>query len=158
MKWYKRTIVLAIGLFLELIFAVISALLVRANGEWVASLVLPYFVPKSPFFFSLLGEGIYLFSALSFALYGESKNDLPKGILLTLIEGASELVFLAFFFELTYEITSFFLATACLLLSFVNLRSFAAKNENAALIRLPVVMIKTYIWTILYCILTLNFT
>ena len=158
MKWYKRTIVFAAGLFLELMTAAVSGLLLQSNGEWVASLILPYFVPKSPLFFSLLGIIVYLSSSLSLAAYYERMEDLPKGMLLMLAESASELIFLAFFFELTYEITSFFLATGCMILSFFTLWTFGKKSESAALIRLPVVQIKVYIWAIIYCILMLNFT
>jgi len=158
MKWYKRTIVLAVGLGIELFFASISAFMIRANGDWVESLALPYFAPTSPLPFALLSEGMYLFSAISLAAYADRVSDLPKGILCNVAEGISEIVFLAFFFELTYEISSFFIATACLILSFANMWIFSRKSGSAALLRLPVAQIKLYYWMIVYCILTLNFT
>ena len=158
MKWYKRTIVLAIGLMAELIFAALSAFLIRANGDWVESLVLPYFALRSPLLFAALSEITYLFSALSLAAYAERRRDLPKGVLCLASEGVSEIAFLCFFFELTYEISSFFIATACMVLSFINLWIFSKQNYIAVLLRLPVVLIKVYLWTIIYCILTLNFT
>ena len=158
MKWYKFTIVLAVGLGAELLFASVSSLLIIANGEWIGSLVLPYFAPKSPLLYGVLAAFIYLFSALSLGFYVEGKRDLPRGVLLTLLEGASELVFLAFFFELTYEITSFFIATGALLLSFINLYVFSEKNDLAGFLRLPVFQIKLYFWMIVYCLLMINFT
>jgi len=158
MRWYKFTIVLAIGLGTELLFAAFSSILLQANGEWIGSLVLPYFAPKTPLIYGVLTALIYLFSALSLAFYAEGKRDLPRGVLLTLIEGASELVFLAFFFELTYEITSFFIATGAVILSFMNLCIFSEKNDLAGFFRLPVFQIKLYFWTIVYCLLMINFT
>ena len=158
MKWYKRTIVLAIGLTTELFFAAVSAFLIRANGAWVESLALPYFAPRSPLLFAILSEAAYLFSAFSLAAYAGNRADLPKGVICLVAEGVSELAFLAFFFELTYEISSFFIATGCMILSFINLWIFSKKGVGAALLRLPVVQIKVYLWMVVYGILTLNFT
>jgi len=158
MKWYKRTIILALGLGIEVCFAVLSGLLIKANGEWVASLILPYFAPRSPLFFGMLSGVMHIFSSLALAAYAERKDLLPKGIFLTITEGISELVFLAFFFELTYEISSFFIATGCMLLSVICLWIYSKKSDSAALLKLPVVHIKIYLWMIVYCILTLNFT
>ena len=158
MKWYKRTIVFSVGLGADLLFAVISAFLIQANGDWVKSLALPYFAPTSPLVFAILSEILYLSSALSLAAYVQGLRDLPRGILCTVAEGVSEIAFLAFFFELTYEIVSFFVATICIVLSFVNLWVFSKKGAGALLLRVPVVLIKLYLWMIVYCILTINFT
>lgn len=157
MRWYKFSIVLAIGLLLELIVAIPSSLLIKENGEWLATLVLPYFAPHSPFFFGALMEVIYISSVLSLALYAEKRGDLPKGIFLTVIEGISEIVTLLFFFKFTYEITSFFLATTALILSIYNMTVFLSKSDPAGFARFPSLLVKLYLWTILYCILSINF-
>ena len=158
MRWYKFFIVLAIGLATELLFALPTGVLVRANGEWIASLTLPYFVPKSPLFFTLLTGVMHVSSALSLALYVEWTRDLPRGILLTVQESASEIIFLVFFFELTYEITSFFIATGCLAVSILTYCAYAKRNVAAGAARLPILSVKIYLWTALYCVLMLNFT
>ena len=158
MRWYKFSIVVAIGLLLELVVAVLSTLLVKENGEWLASLTLPYFAPRSPIFYGVLSEGIYLSSVLSLALFVREKCDLPKGILLTASEGVSEIVTLLFFFKFTYEITSFIFATATMLISVYNTSVFLSKEDAAGIARLPNLQIKLYLWTVLYCILMINFT
>ena len=140
-----------------MIVAIPSSLLIKENGEWLASLVLPYFAPHSPFFYGVLAEVIYLSSVTSLALYAERRNELPKGIFLLLIEGISEIVTLLFFFEFTYEITSFFLGTASLLISVYNTGVFLSKNDIAGITRVPNLIVKLYLWTILYCILSINF-
>ena len=158
MKWYKRTIVFSIGLGLELLFAIVTAFLIRENKAWVESLALPYFAPTSPLVFALLGEVMYVLSALSLSAFTKQLSDLPRGILSILAEGITEIVFLLFFFKLTYEITSFFIATGCLIVSFSNLWQFAKKGIAASLLRLPIVQIKVYFWMLVYCVLMLNFT
>lgn len=157
MRWYKFSIVLAIGLLVELFIAVPSSLLIKENGEWLSSLVLPYFAPRSPVFYGALMEVIYLSSVGALALYVERGSDLPKGIVLTVIEGLSEIVTLLFFFEFTYETTSFFFATATLLLSVYNCNVFLSKNDAAGITRLPNLLSKLFLWMILYCILNINF-
>ncbi len=158
MRWYKFSIVLAVGLLIELFVAGISCFLIRANGEWVQSLLLPYFAPRSAVFYGVLMETTYLFSALSLSFYTESSRDLPRGVLLTAAEGAAEIILLAFFFELTYEIVSFFLSTFTMLLSFYNTTVFLKKNDLAGIFRLPVFSVTVYFWAVVYCVLMLNFT
>ena len=157
MRWYKFSIVLVIGLLLELLIAVPSSLLIKENGDWLAGLILPYFAPHSPLLYGALMEVIYLSSVLSLAFYAECRGDLPKAIGLTFIEGISEIVTLLFFFEFTYEITSFFLATVALLLSAYNCAVFSSKNEIAGITRIPNLLSKLYLWSVLYCILSINF-
>lgn len=157
MRWYKFSIVLAIGLFLELIVATICCLLVKENGEWLASLTLPYFAPKNLFFYGALSEIIYLSSALSLAFYAQNKHDLPEGILLSLAEGILQILTLLFFFEFTYEITSFFLATATMCFSLFMTSAFLGKREAAGIAHLPTLAVHLYFWMVLYCILTINF-
>ncbi len=158
MRWYKFAIVLAVGLFLEVTIAAISCFLIQANGTWVRALVLPFFAPKSAVFYGVLMEILYLFSSLSLAFFVQTKSDFPRGFTLTAAEGVSEIILLAFFFELTYEIVSFFLATITMLISFYNTTVFLKKNELAGLFRLPVFQITVYFWAVIYCVLTLNFT
>lgn len=157
MRWYKYLIVLAIGLFLELVIAVISCILIKENGEWLASLSLPYFASRSPIFYGALMAVIYLSSALALAFYATHSADLPKGILLLSAEGVAEIVTLLFFFEFTYEITSFFLATATMILCVYTTSVFLRKSDSAGIARLPTVTIHLYLWTVLYCILMINF-
>lgn len=157
MRYYKYLITLAVGLLLELVIAVFSCLLIKENGEWLRSLVLPYFAPKSFLFYGGMMITIYLSSASALACYVRSFSDLPKGILLTLFEGISEIVTLLFFFEFTYEITSFFFGTATMILSLANTAIFLSKSDRAGIVRLPNFIVKLYLWTILYCILSLNF-
>ena len=158
MRWYKFSIVLAIGLILELFVAIPSTLLIKENGEWLASLVLPYFAPHSALFYGTMMAVIYLSSVISLAFYAERSGDLPKGVLLTSIEGVSEIATLFFFFEFTYEITSFIFATITLLISIYNTSAFLNKSDTSAIARLPNLQCKLYFWTVLYCILTINFT
>ena len=157
MRFYKSTIVFAIGLLLELGVAVASSVLVKENGEWLASLILPYFAPHSPLFYGVLTLVEYLSSATALAFYVKSGRFLPKGVLLTLLEGIAEIVTLLFFFEFTYEITSFFSATATTLLSLFITSLFLSENDVAGLARLPDLGVKLYLWVVLYCILTINF-
>lgn len=157
MRWYKFSMVLAIGLLLELIVAAFSCLLIKENGEWLASLILPYFAPRSLVFYGALAETIYLSSAVSLACYAENKRDIPKGILLTASEGVAEIVTLLFFFKFTYEITSFFLATLTMLLSLFVTASFLARKSTAGVARIPAFIAHLYFWMVIYCILTLNF-
>ena len=140
-----------------MIVAVPSSLLIKENSEWLSGLVLPYFAPHSSVFFGVLMESIYLSSVISLALFTETRGDLPKGILLTAIEGISEIVTLLFFFKFTYEITSFFLATAALSISLYNTGVFLSKSNSAGIARFPIFLVKLYLWTILYCILSINF-
>ena len=158
MRWYKFSIVVALGLVIELIVAIPSTLLIKLNGEWLASLTLPYFAPRSALFYCALMEVIYLSSVVSLALYVKEKSDLPKAILLTCLEGLSEVITLIFFFEFTYEITSFFWATITMLLSVYNTSTFLSKEDAAGIARLPNLQVKLYLWTVLYCILMINFT
>ncbi|MBO4472917.1 MAG: hypothetical protein J5765_03825 [Clostridia bacterium] len=157
MRWYKFSIVLAIGLLVELIVAIPSSILIKENGEWLAGMVLPYFAPHSPLFFGAMMEVIYLSAVFSLALYAKTRSDLPKGIVLTVLEGLSEIVTLLFFFKFTYEITSFFLATAALGLSLHNTGVFLSKSDPAGFARFPSLISKIYLWTVLYCILSINF-
>ena len=69
-----------------------------------------------------------------------------------------KLVYLFFFFEFTYEITSFIFATITLLISIYNTSAFLNKSDTSAIARLPNLQCKLYFWTVLYCILTINFT
>lgn len=158
MRWYKFAIVFAAALLVEVAVAAISCTLIQANGRWVESLVLPYFAPRSALFYGVLMEILYLSSALSVAFFTETKSDLPRATLLNAAEGLSEIVLLAFFFELTYEIVSFFLATVTMLLSFYNTITFMKKSDLAGVFRLPVFQITVYFWAVVYCVLTLNFT
>ena len=158
MRWYKFAIVLAAGLLLEVSIAAISCFLIQANGTWVKSLALPYFAPRSAVFYGVLMEIVYLCSALSLGFFTETRSDFPKGFLLTAAEGISQIVLLSFFFELTYEIVSFFLATITMLLSFYVTAVFLKKNDLAGLFRLPVFQINVYFWAVIYCVLTINFT
>lgn len=157
MRWYKFSIVLAIGLFVELAVAAASCLLVKENGEWLASLTLPYFAPHSPLFYGAMTEVAYLFSALALACYASNLRALRKGVLLTAAEGSAEIVTMLFFFKFTYEITSFFLATATMLFSVYLTADFLSKKDVAGIVRFPVLAVHLYLWMILYCILTINF-
>ena len=157
MRWYKFSIVLTIGLSLELSIAILSCLLIRMNGEWLASLVLPYFAPKNPLFYGSMMEIIYLSSAASLGFYVKSSCDLPKGLCLTAAEGSMHLLSLLFFFKFTYEITSFFLATATMLFSVFITYVFLEKSAAAGFSRIPVLGLTIYFWTVLYCLLMINF-
>ena len=157
MRYYKHLIVLTIGITLELGVAIFSCLLIKENGDWIASLTLPYLAPRSPFFYGVLMVVNYLSAAASLACYAHCGADLPKGILLTLSEGIGEVVTLLFFFEFTYEITSFFLATLTMICSLVNTSIFLTKNDAAGICRFPSFCIKLYLWTVIYCVLTINF-
>jgi len=157
MRWYKFSIVFTIGLFIELIVAIFSSVIIKENGEWLASLSLPFFAPHSPLFYGVLTEILYLFSALSLALYTRSSADLPIGGILTAAEGIAEIITLLFFFKFTYEITSFFVMTGTLLLSCCNTSHFLSKRDAAGIARFPVFIITLYLWSVLYCILMINF-
>ena len=157
MRFYKFAIILSIGLFLELLVAVLTSVVIKQNGEWLASLTLPYFAPHSLLFYGALSEVLYFSSALSLSFYVETRDDLPKGVLLTLLEGSAEILTLLFFFKFTYEIISFFLATATMILSFCNTSFFLSKRNAAGIARFPVFTIHLYFWAILYCILMINF-
>lgn len=157
MRWYKRSIVFAIGLFIELIVATISCLLIKENHTWLRSLVLPYFAPRSFFLYAFCMEVAYLSAAASLALYVERLTDLPKGLLLTAGEGFAQTVTLLFFFKFTYEITSFFLATATMVLSVVANVLFLTKSGAAGIWRLPTTIVTIYFWMVVYCILSINF-
>ena len=158
MRWYKFSIVLAIGLLIELIVATISCLLIKQNSLWLSTLTLPVFAPKSFLFYSVIMEVDYLSTAVAFALYAKRVTELPKGAILCAIEGISEIVTLLFFFRFTYEITSFFLATVCMILSVAITGCFLKKNDPAGIARLPNLTIHVYLWTVIYCIVMLNFT
>jgi len=157
MRWYKRSIVFAIGLLIELAVATISCLLIKQNGAWLASLALPYFAPKSFLFYGICMEVAYLSSAAALALYAESIKDLPKGMLLTAAEGGAEVITLLFFFKFTYEITAFFLATATMVFCTLNTFLFLGKNDTAGIARIPALLVTLYLWTVIYCILMINF-
>ena len=157
MRWYKRSIVFAIGLLIELVVATISCLLIKENHAWLLSLSLPYFAPRSFLFYGIFMETIYLSSAASLAMYTKTASDLPKGIILTAIEGALEVITLLFFFKFTYEITSFFLATTTMIFSQINMMVFLGKSDAAGVIRIPTVAVTVYLWAVIYCILMINF-
>lgn len=157
MHWYKRSVVFAIGLFLELIIATITTILIKGNGAWLRTLALPPFAPETFFPYGVLMEVTYLSSAFSLSLYASQASDLPKGILLTVVEGSSEIVTLLFFFRFTYEITSFFLATITMILSAIVTIIFLGKKDSAGIARIPTLLVTLYFWTILYCILMINF-
>ena len=158
MRWYKGSIVLAAGLCVELIVAVISCLLIKENSVWLLSLALPYFAPRSALSYGIIMEVGYLSAAVSLAIYATSLEDLPKGVLLTAVEGMLEIVTLLFFFQFTYEITSFFLATATIIFSVFTTSVFLSKRDAAGIARLPSLILHLYLWAILYCILMINFT
>ena len=157
MRWYKFSVVLAIGLLVELVVAIFSTLLVKENGEWLASLTLPYFAPHSPLFYGSLMVIDYLSTVVSLAFFTETLRDLPKGLLLIGIEGIFEIITLLLFFEFTYEITSFFSATATLLFSIYGTSVFLSKSDAAGIAKIPNLQVKLYLWTVLYCILSINF-
>ncbi|MBO4479725.1 MAG: hypothetical protein J5774_05105 [Clostridia bacterium] len=157
MRWYKRSVVFAVGLFSELIVATISCLLIKENRAWLQNLVLPYFAPRSFLFYAVLMEVRYLSAAAALALYVNALKELPKGLFLTCLEGAAETVTLLFFFKFTYEITAFFLATATMVLSVVNNLLFLSKNDAGGIFHLPATLVTLYFWTVIYCILSLNF-
>ena len=157
MRWYKRSIVFAIGLLAELIIATISCLLIKENHTWLRSLVLPYFAPRSFLIYAFCMEVAYLSAAASLALYVEHLSDLPKRLLLTAGEGTAQIVTLLFFFKFTYEITSFFLATATMVFSVVTNVLFLTKSDAAGICRLPTTVVTVYFWTVIYCILSINF-
>ncbi len=157
MRWYKRSVVFAIGLFFELIVAILSCLLIKENRSWLETLALPYFAPRSFLYYAIGMEIVYLCSAASVALYTSSVRDLPKALLLNAAEGGAEIVTLLFFFKFTYEITSFFLATATMILSTVNTFLFLSKSDAAGIVRVGTMGVTLYLWVIIYCILTINF-
>ena len=157
MLWYKRSIVFAIGLLIELVVATISCLLLKENPSWLSSLTLPYFAPRSFLFYGALMETIYLSSAAALALFVTNASDLPKGILLTATEGALEVITLLFFFKFTYEITAFFLATITMVFSQINTMVFLGKSDAAGIIRVPTLAATLYLWAVVYCILMINF-
>ncbi len=157
MRWYKRSVVFAIGLFLEVIIAVISCVLIKENHEWLMSLALPYFAPRAFLLYGVIMETLYLSSAASLALYTLEPRDLIRGISLTALEGIAEIVTLLFFFRFTYEITSFFFATATMVISIANTVIFLAKKDAAGIARLPALASTIYLWTVIYCILMINF-
>ena len=157
MRWYKRSIVFAIGLFIELIVATISCLLIKENGAWLVRLALPHFAPRHFLPYGILMECIYLSSAAALALYATNAHDLPKGVLLTSLEGGAEIASLLFFFKFTYEITAFFLSTITMILSIVNTIVFLSKSDYAGIARIPSLAATVYLWTIIYCILMINF-
>ena len=157
MRWYKRSVVFAIGLFVELIIATISCILIKENRIWLSGLVLPRFAPRSFLFYAVLMEVTYLSSAAGLALYVQSARDLPKGIALTALEGGAETITLLFFFKFTYEITAFFLATATMILSVTNAFLFLSKSDAAGFARIPTLVVTLYLWTVIYCILMMNF-
>ena len=157
MRWYKRSVVFAIGLFLELIIAVISCFLIKQNHEWLASLALPYFAPRSFLLYGAIMEIVYLSVAASLALYTAEARDLIRGISMTAIEGIAEISTLLFFFRFTYEITAFFLATITMVLFILNTMVFLAKNDAAGIVRLPALAATIYLWAVIYCILMINF-
>ena len=158
MRWYKRSIVFAIGLFLELIVATISCILIKENRLWLSGLALPHFAPRSFLFYGAIMETIYLSSAAALALYTKSVNDLPKGLSLTVIEGALEITTLLFFFKFTYEITAFFLATVAMVFSGITTMVFLGKTDSAGIARIPAFASILYLWVLIYCILMMNFT
>ena len=157
MRWYKRSVVFAIGLFIEVVIAAISCLLIKENREWLTSLTLPYFAPKSFLFYGALMEIVYLSSAASLALYTAEKRDLAKGTILTALEGVMQIVTLLFFFEFTYEITSFLLSTLTMVVSQIITMVFLSKNDAAGIARLPTLAVTMYLWAVIYCILMINF-
>ena len=158
MRWYKFSIVFAIGLIAEVVIAALSCALIKQNGEWLAKLILPGFAPKNFAVYGILMEINYLSSALSCAFYVKEKRELPKGVMLLFVEGLSDVVTLAFFFRFTYEITSFFFATATMILGVVVTSFHLKKSWIAGVARLPVLSIHSFLWSVLYCILMLNFT
>ena len=157
MRWYKRSIVFAVGLLAELIVAILSCLLIKQNRTWLENLALPYFAPKSFLFYAMLMEAVYLSSAAALAFYVQSARDLPKGLVLTLLEGGAETVTLLFFFKFTYEITAFFLATGTMVFSVINSFLFLRKSDGAGFMRIPTLTATVYLWTVIYCILMINF-
>ena len=157
MRWYKRSVVFAIGLFIEVVIATISCLLIKENREWLTALDLPSFAPKSFLFYGTLMEVVYLSSAAALALYTAEKRDLAKGILLTSAEGLAQIITLLFFFEFTYEITAFILSTATMVLSHINTMIFLEKKDVAGIARVPTLAVTTYLWAVIYCILMINF-
>lgn len=157
MRWYKRSVVFAFGLFIEVIIATISCLLIKENHEWLASLTLPYFAPRSFLLYGVIMETVYLSSSASLALYTAERHDLILGGSLTLLEGISEIVTLLFFFKFTFEITAFFLATVTMVISIINTVLFLAKKDAAGIVRLPALAATIYLWAEIYCILMINF-
>lgn len=158
MRWYKFSIVLVISLLIELIVAIASSELIKANGEWLSTLSLPTFAPKSALFYGMLMELVYLSSATAVAFYVQGKSELPKALILNITEGGMQILTLIFFFSLTYEITSFFFATATMILSLFITSVFMKKSDAAGIIRLPALSIELYLWMTIYCILMTNFT
>ena len=157
MRWYKRSVVFAVGLLAELVVSILSCLLIKQNRAWLDNLALPYFAPRSFLFYAVLMESVYLSSAAALAFFVQNAKDLPKGLALTALEGASETVTLLFFFKFTYEITAFFLATGTMVLSVVNTLLFLRKSDAAGFIRIPTLAATVYLWTVIYCILMINF-
>ena len=157
MRWYKRSVVFAIGLFIELIVATFSTILIKENGEWLRTLALPSFAPKGFLLYGAMMEIAYLSSSFSLSLYVSQASDLPKGILLTAVEGVAEVITLLFFFRFTYEITAFFLATVTMIISTVVTILFLGKKDSAGIARIPALAVTLYLWTLLYCILMINF-
>ena len=158
MRWYKFSIVLAVGLLSELIIAALSCALIKENGVWLSHLLLPTFAPRSFVVYGVLMETSYLFSALSLACYVKSKSDVPKGLMLLAAEGIADVLTLLFFFRFTYEITSFFFATATMLVSIIVTSLHLKQSDVAGIVRLPVLSVHVYFWSVLYCILMINFT
>ena len=157
MRWYKRSIVFAVGLLAELVVAILSCLLIKQNRAWLENLALPYFAPRSFLFYATLMEAVYLSSAAALAFYVQSAKDLPKGLALTVLEGGAETITLLFFFKFTYEITAFFLATATMIFSVINSFLFLRKSDAAGFMRIPTLATTVYLWTVIYCILMINF-
>ena len=157
MRWYKRSVIFAMGLLIEVIVATISCLLIKENSDWLSRLTLPYFAPRSFFFYGVLMETIYLSSAAALALYASGSSELPKGILLTAIEGIAEILTLLFFFKFTYEITAFFLATITMVVSEINTMIFLEKSDAAGIARIPTLASILYLWAVIYCIMMINF-
>ena len=157
MHWYKRSIVFTIGIFIELVVATISCLLIKENHAWLSGLTLPYFAPRSFLLYGALMETIYFSSAAALALYTKSARELPKALALTSIEGLSQIVTLLFFFKFTYEITAFFLATVTMIIAQINTMVFLGKSDAAAIAKLPALGATLYLWVVIYCILMINF-
>lgn len=157
MRWYKRSVVFAVGLVLELIVATISCILIKENRTWLSALVLPFFAFKNFLPYAVCMEVVYLCTAASLALYTESAKDLPKGLFLNAVEGGMQILTLVFFFKFTYEITAFFLATATMIVSAIISFLFLEKNDSAGILRIGTFAVTLYLWTVIYCILMINF-
>ena len=102
-------------------------------------------------------ETAYLSSAAALAFYVNRAGDLPKGLFLMVLEGAAQCVTLLFFFKFTYEVTAFFLATGTMILSTINAFLFLAKSDVAGISKIPSLAVTLYLWTVVYCILMINF-